>query len=103
MLSLDQLKAFSVRKGCYPGQEIVARTHFLGQSKRRLWGLTGQGLSAGQTVCDADGRSLGELIEASPDGCFALTVAALEPGQTVHCGGSEALAAPTGDGLARPD
>src|SRR5690606_21575830 len=35
-LSLDRLKAYSVRKGCYPGQEIVARTHFLGQAKRGL-------------------------------------------------------------------
>lgn len=34
MLGLDRLHAFSVRKGCYPGQEIVARTHFLGQAKR---------------------------------------------------------------------
>jgi folate-binding protein YgfZ len=30
-LSLDRLNAFSVKKGCYPGQEIVARTHFLGR------------------------------------------------------------------------
>ena len=36
MLSLDRLHAFSVKKGCYPGQEIVARTHFLGQVKRGL-------------------------------------------------------------------
>jgi folate-binding protein YgfZ len=36
MLSLERLHAFSVKKGCYPGQEIVARTHFLGQVKRGL-------------------------------------------------------------------
>ena len=35
-LSLERLQAFSVKKGCYPGQEIVARTHFLGQAKRGL-------------------------------------------------------------------
>lgn len=35
-LSLDRLRAFSVKKGCYPGQEIVARTHFLGKAKRWL-------------------------------------------------------------------
>lgn len=35
-LSLERLEAFSVRKGCYPGQEIVARMHFLGQNKRAL-------------------------------------------------------------------
>ena len=35
-LSLERLQAFSVKKGCYPGQEIVARTHFLGKAKRGL-------------------------------------------------------------------
>lgn len=36
MLAYAELEAFSLRKGCYPGQEIVARTHYLGRSKRRL-------------------------------------------------------------------
>ena len=35
-LSLERLRAFSIKKGCYPGQEIVARTHFLGKAKRGL-------------------------------------------------------------------
>lgn len=35
-LGLGALPAFSTAKGCYPGQEIVARTHFLGRNKRRL-------------------------------------------------------------------
>lgn len=36
MLALERLGAFSLRKGCFPGQEVVARTHFLGRVKRRL-------------------------------------------------------------------
>ena len=36
MLNLDSLGAVSFDKGCYPGQEIVARTHYLGDSRRRL-------------------------------------------------------------------
>ena len=40
-LSLERLRAFSVKKGCYPGQEIVARTHFLGKAKRGLAVLDG--------------------------------------------------------------
>lgn len=36
MLNLDLLGAVSFDKGCYPGQEIVARTHYLGDSRRRL-------------------------------------------------------------------
>lgn len=34
MLGFEQLGAVNYRKGCYPGQEIVARTHYLGKVKR---------------------------------------------------------------------
>jgi len=37
MLNLDLLGAVSFGKGCYPGQEIVARTQNLGRIKRRLF------------------------------------------------------------------
>ena len=36
MLNLDLLDAISFSKGCYTGQEIVARTQHLGRIKRRL-------------------------------------------------------------------
>jgi folate-binding protein YgfZ len=35
MLGFDQIGAVSYTKGCYPGQEIVARTHYLGKVKRK--------------------------------------------------------------------
>lgn len=35
-LNLDQLNAVSFKKGCYPGQEVVARLHYLGKSNRRM-------------------------------------------------------------------
>lgn len=37
MLNLDLLQAINFKKGCYTGQEIVARTHYLGKVKRRTW------------------------------------------------------------------
>jgi len=37
MLNLDQLGGISFNKGCYTGQEIVARTHYLGEAKRRMY------------------------------------------------------------------
>ena len=37
MISLDLLNGVSFDKGCYPGQEIVARTHYLGESKKALY------------------------------------------------------------------
>ena len=36
MLNLDLLGAVNFDKGCYPGQEIVARTHYRGATKRRM-------------------------------------------------------------------
>lgn len=37
MLNIDQLGGISFNKGCYTGQEIVARTHYLGKAKRQLY------------------------------------------------------------------
>jgi folate-binding protein YgfZ len=37
MINLDRLDAVSFNKGCYPGQEIVARTQHLGRIKRRMF------------------------------------------------------------------
>jgi folate-binding protein YgfZ len=36
-LNLDLINAVNFKKGCYTGQEIVARTHYLGKPKRRLY------------------------------------------------------------------
>ena len=36
-LNLDLIDAISFKKGCYTGQEIVARTHYLGKVKRRMY------------------------------------------------------------------
>jgi folate-binding protein YgfZ len=43
MLNLDILGGISFKKGCYTGQEIVARTHYLGHLKRRLLRFRGHG------------------------------------------------------------
>jgi len=74
-LSLERLHAFSVKKGCYPGQEIVARTHFLGKAKRGLMRLQGAGIGAlGDVTAGSPGeaapagaRAIGQLICAEGD------------------------------------
>ncbi|HEY5850989.1 MAG TPA: folate-binding protein [Lysobacter sp.] len=79
-LSLERLQAFSVKKGCYPGQEIVARTHFLGQAKRGLALLEGDtALPTGADVM-AGPTPLGKLVaSAQADGRnVALAVLPLE-------------------------
>ncbi|WP_154224747.1 YgfZ/GcvT domain-containing protein [Marinicella rhabdoformis] len=35
-VNLDQLNVIDFKKGCYPGQEIIARLHFLGEVKKRM-------------------------------------------------------------------
>lgn len=42
-LNFDALDGISFRKGCYPGQEIVARTHYLGRLKERLYAFAAVG------------------------------------------------------------
>lgn len=75
-LSLERLRAYSVKKGCYPGQEIVARTHFLGQAKRGLVLLEAEAaLQAGSEVMVA-GKALGTVVGAA--GLLALAVVPLE-------------------------
>jgi folate-binding protein YgfZ len=80
-LSLERLRAFSVKKGCYPGQEIVARTHFLGQAKRGLVALSAaKPLPVGADV-ELDGAAIGKIVSASPaEPCFALAVLPLDRG-----------------------
>ncbi|MBT3504948.1 MAG: tRNA-modifying protein YgfZ, partial [Piscirickettsiaceae bacterium] len=36
-LNLDLTEAVNFKKGCYPGQEVVARLHYLGKPSRRLF------------------------------------------------------------------
>jgi folate-binding protein YgfZ len=80
-LSLERLRAFSVKKGCYPGQEIVARTHFLGQAKRGLAALCAASPVPVEAEVELDGVAIGRIVSASPGGpCFALAVLPLDRG-----------------------
>jgi len=42
MVNLDRIGGISFKKGCYIGQETIARMHYKGQNKRRLTTLEGQ-------------------------------------------------------------
>ena len=64
MLNLDLLGAVRVSKGCYPGQEIVARTHFRGATKRRLLRFESAGPVAPGDKVSLDGRDVGEVLNA---------------------------------------
>lgn len=72
MLNLDLLDAISLDKGCYTGQEIVARTHYRGASKRRLFRFTADGhASAGDKVMQGD-RAVGDVVNVAGNDLLAV-------------------------------
>jgi folate-binding protein YgfZ len=86
MLNLDVLGAISFTKGCYTGQEVVARAHYRGRVKRRMQRFRTHGsvaLVAGASGKLRDGRSF-KVVEAVTldDGrCEFLAVAPLGHGE----------------------
>lgn len=82
MLNLDVLGAIAFDKGCYTGQEVIARAHYRGRVKRRMQRFRSRrplALAAGETGTLPDGRAF-TVIEATKlaDGrCEFLAVAPL--------------------------
>jgi folate-binding protein YgfZ len=64
MLNLDLIGAVNLDKGCYPGQEIVARTHYRGATKRRCLRFeSAEPVSPGDKVSDGS-RDVGQVVNA---------------------------------------
>jgi tRNA-modifying protein YgfZ len=78
MLNLDLVGGISFTKGCYTGQEIIARTQHLGRIKRRLFRLQlpPSDWSIGQALRLADGRA-GRVIELARTGAGFESLAVL--------------------------
>ena len=80
MVNLDRLNGINFKKGCYTGQEIVARTHYLGKVKRRtlLAHLAGEQMpQAADPVFGSDSTdAVGQVVRAAaaPAGGFDLLV-----------------------------
>lgn len=65
-INLDTAGGVSFTKGCYPGQEIVARVHYLGRIKQRLrLAQCPQVLAPGTSLLDANGKSVAEVMAAA--------------------------------------
>jgi folate-binding protein YgfZ len=67
MLNLDLLNFISFKKGCYTGQEVVARAHYLGAVKRRMYLLnlsTNCAPEIGQALFNIEGKQLGTIVNA---------------------------------------
>jgi folate-binding protein YgfZ len=66
MLNLQATGAISFSKGCYTGQEIVARTQYRGQAKRRMYRATVNTVApdAGADVIDGNDKAVGNIVAA---------------------------------------
>jgi hypothetical protein len=82
MLNLDQVGAIAFDKGCYTGQEVIARAHYRGRVKRRMQRFVSHSplhLVAGDARQLGDGRSLRviEAVQREDGRCEFLAVTAL--------------------------
>ncbi len=110
MLNLDVLDGIAFDKGCYTGQEVIARAHYRGKVKRRLQRFvttaafaatgaqlpaTGAPFSPGANGRLADGRSF-KVVDAArlPDGRVEfLAVTPVVPGTADESGSAEPVTA----------
>jgi folate-binding protein YgfZ len=108
MLNLDVLDAIAFDKGCYTGQEVIARAHYRGRVKRRMQRFISREpsrLSPGDAGQLADGRSFKVVLAAQlADGrCDFLAVAPLPGGEREAAGAvplASGAAPTTGSGTA---
>ena len=96
MLNLDAMNAIAFDKGCYTGQEVIARAHYRGRVKRRMQRFVSRQpcqLSPGDSGELTDGRTFKVVLSAQlADGrCDFLAVAAM-PGAATAAGAAAASA-----------
>ncbi|MEY4730280.1 MAG: hypothetical protein RL020_1438 [Pseudomonadota bacterium] len=92
MTNYELIGGVDFKKGCYPGQEIVARTQYLGKLKRRMYHVhVDSTLAAGDELfsADFDGQASGMIVNAAPSiggGFDALAVIQIDSAatQTLH-------------------
>lgn len=83
-INLDRAGGLSFSKGCYPGQEIIARLRYRGRVKQRMVAARARGVDAlapGDPVCAAGSdQKIGMVVDAAPSGrreyIFSATVPA---------------------------
>ncbi len=87
MLNFELVGGVNFKKGCYPGQEIVARSQYLGKLKRRMFlaHLDGaEPLPGSDVVTETGGQPCGQVVLAAPapqggvDLLFESQIAAVE-------------------------
>jgi folate-binding protein YgfZ len=99
MANFELIGGIDFKKGCYPGQEVVARTQYLGKLKRRMYrGEIDDQASAplpGQDLFGAEPQAIGTIVNAAPrpeggsEFLAVLQSSAVEQGDPIHVGTPE--------------
>jgi folate-binding protein YgfZ len=104
MVNLERLGAVDFHKGCYPGQEIVARTQYRGALKRRMVRARASAAAAPGDALFADepaGQAVGAVVNAAAAPGGGSEVLAVVQTSTLDGGGTIRLRAPDGPALER--
>lgn len=73
MLNLDLINGVSFKKGCYPGQEIVARMHYLGNLKQRMFRFSldkssgATSIQPGDNLVNLEQQNVGTIVDVQPN------------------------------------
>ncbi|TXH71481.1 MAG: folate-binding protein [Thiothrix sp.] len=83
MLNLHLIDGISFKKGCFPGQEIVARLKYLGKNKRQMYRVAIEDIhqpAVGAKIQDEKGEEAGEILNSvlSPSGDHIEALAVLK-------------------------
>jgi folate-binding protein YgfZ len=93
--NIDVLGGVSYTKGCYTGQETVARIHFRGHVNKHLRGVrSAEPLAAGATLTDATGELVGDVrsaVSSPAEGHIAIAMVrrTIEVGATLTARGAD--------------
>lgn len=71
MVNFELLGGVNFKKGCYPGQEVVARSQYLGKLRRRMWPARAEasGVVPGADVLQTGvAEPVGVVVNAEPNG-----------------------------------
>lgn len=69
-INMDLIDGINFKKGCYTGQEIVARTHYLGKVKRRMFRAfieSEDDLTPGEQIINEKKEAIGQLVRSAKE------------------------------------
>ncbi len=108
MVNLELIEGVSFKKGCYTGQEIVARMHYLGKLKRRMYPIhfaADEAIKPGMVLYSAENKTdqpIGTVVDSAPsteggvDALAVLTIKFAEKGSKVYLGSLSGFEAEVG-------